>query len=81
MNKKYDLECGEKWNEHKPLQVIENDHVKLVYDSTIVTDRRVPHNRPDITIVLEDKHQWLMVDAAVPDDRNIVTTEAWEIER
>ena len=37
--------------------------------------------RQGITIVLNDKHQWLMVDAAMPDDRNIVTTEAWKIER
>ena len=73
---KYDLECGEKWYEHKPLPVIENDQVKLAWDSTIVTNRCVPHNRPDITIVLKDKHQWLMVDVAVSDDWNIVTTEA-----
>jgi len=59
--------------------VIENDQIKLVWDSTIVTDRRVPHNRPDITIVLKDRHQSLMVDVAVPNDRYIVTTEAIKI--
>ena len=49
LNKKYDLGSGEKWYEHKPLPVIGNDQVKLVWDSTIVTDRRVPHmNRPDM---------------------------------
>ena len=41
----------------------------------MVTDRRIPHNRLDITIALRDKHQWLMVDVAVPHDRNIVTTK------
>ena len=56
--------------------MIENDQVTQVWDRTIVTDRRVPHSRPDITLVLKDKHQWLLVDVAVPDDRNIVTTEA-----
>ena len=55
--------------------------MKLVWDGTIVTDRRVPHNRQDITLVLKDKNQWLLVDVAVPDDPNIVTTEAWKIER
>ena len=43
-SKKYDLECREKWYEHQPLPVIENDQVKLVWDSTVVTDVRVPHN-------------------------------------
>ena len=61
--------------------MIENDQVKLVWDGSIVTDRRIPQNRPDITLVLKDKHQWLLVDVAVPDDRNIVTTETWKIER
>ena len=58
----------------------ENDNGKLVWDSTVVTDRRVPHNRPDINIVLKDKHQWLMVDVAWLDDWNIVMTEDWKIE-
>lgn len=48
LNKKYDLECGEKWHEHKPLPVIENDQITLVWDSTNVTD-----NRLNITIVLK----------------------------
>lgn len=61
--------------------MIENDQSKLVWDGTIVTDRRVPHNRPDITLVLKDKHQWLLVDVDVPDDRNIVMTEALKIDR
>ena len=61
--------------------MIENDQVKLLWDGTIVTDRRVPHNWPDITLVLKDKHQWLLVNVAVPYERNIVTTEAWKIER
>ena len=53
LSEKYDLECGEKWYEHKPLPAIENDQVKLVWDSTIVT-----HNRLNITIFsLKDKHQ------------------------
>ena len=72
LSKRYDLECGEEWYEHKSLPLIENDQVKLAWDSTVVTDRRVSHSRPDVTIILEDKHQWLMADIAVSDDRNIV---------
>ena len=58
--------------------MIENNEVKLVWDSTIVPSGHVPHNRRDITIVLKDKHQWLMVDVAVPDDQNIVTIERYQ---
>ena len=45
-------ECGEKWHEYKPLPVIENDQITLVWDSTIATD-----NRLNTTIVLKYKHQ------------------------
>ena len=61
--------------------MIENEQVKLMWDNTIITDRRVPHNKPDVTLVLKDRQQWVMVDVAVLDDRNIVTTKAWKIER
>ena len=63
------------------MPAIENDQVNLVWDSTIITDTYVPHNRLDVTIVLKEKHHWLQVDAAVPDDGNILTTDAWKIER
>ena len=56
-SKKYDLECGEKWYEHQHLPAIESDQVRLVWDSTIVTDIRVSQNKQDIAIVLKDKHQ------------------------
>ena len=54
LSKRCDLECGEEWYEHKSLPVTENDQVKLVWDTTVVTDRRAPHSRPDVTIILED---------------------------
>ena len=53
-SKKYDLECGEKWYEHKPLPVIENDQVKLEWNSTIVTDNRLKFFSFSF---LKDKHQ------------------------
>ena len=74
LSRRYGLECGERWYEHQPIPVIENEQVKRMWDNTIITDRRVPHNRPDITLVLKDRHPWVMV------DRNVVTTEAWKIE-
>ena len=45
--------------------MIENDQVKLMRD-----------HRPDITLALKDKQQWIMIDVAVPDD-----PEAGKIER
>lgn len=69
---KSNLKCGEKWHEDKPLQVIENDQVKPVWDSTIVTERCIPDNRP---IVLKEQHQWPMVYVAVLANQNRLRLE------
>ena len=37
------LESGEKWYQHQPLHVVENDLVKLIWDTTIITDKRMQH--------------------------------------
>ena len=41
----------QKWCEHAPAQVMENDEVELYWDLTIQTDMAVTHKRPDIILV------------------------------
>ena len=68
MCRKYGLEYTDKWNEHKPMPVGENDEVKLIWDITTYTNRHLQYNRPDITLVCKESQEWLMVDIAVPAD-------------
>lgn len=37
-----------KWWKHYPLPVMQNACIKLLWDFTIQTDRRLTHNRPDL---------------------------------
>ena len=53
---KYVIECSE-WYDHQPLPVTENGKVRITWDMTIYTDKRLKHNRPDITLVHEDKQE------------------------
>ena len=48
--KEYGVECSDKWYEHSPKSVEENEEVKLLWDFTIQTDREIHHRRPDIVI-------------------------------
>ena len=45
-------QCGigtcDKWYEHSPDSVEENENYKLLWDFPIQTDRKLDHNRPDI---------------------------------
>ena len=43
--KKYGLESSDKWYEHTPSDVVENDEVKFYWDLTIQIDMAVTHNR------------------------------------
>jgi len=44
---------------------------KLLWDHTIVTDRRLPHNQPDITLVLLNEKKAFLVDVAIPGDSRL----------
>ena len=44
------VEYGDKWFEHFPKSVEENEEVKLLWDFTIQTDHEIHHRKPDIVI-------------------------------
>ncbi|XP_063595812.1 uncharacterized protein LOC134772704 [Penaeus indicus] len=48
--KKYNLERTEKWYEHAPEGVVENDEVKLLWDVNIQCDHLIEARRPDIVV-------------------------------
>ena len=51
---KYRIECNDKWYDHQLLPVLKNGNVKITCDSTFYTDKKLKHNRPDITLVDKD---------------------------
>ena len=40
----------DKWYEHCPKSVKENEEIKLLWDLTVQTDREIHHRRPEIVI-------------------------------
>ena len=54
----YELQCIDKWYDHQPLQAVENRRdVRITWDMTILSDRWLKHNRPNITVVLKDTQE------------------------
>ena len=49
--------------------------VGMTWDMTIFTDKRLKHNRPDITVVKKYTQEWILIDNAGPEDQNILATE------
>lgn len=61
---------------YNPPPVLENSHVTLYWDRSIVTDRTIISNRPDIVIMDRDSKCATLVDIAIPHDGNLFTKEA-----
>jgi len=64
---------AQRWN-HVPYSVEESDDVKLLWDSSDVTDSS-PANKPNIIFVMKQCHCVLLFDFACPADCNIETKE------
>ena len=69
--KEYGVECSDKWYEHSPKSIEENEEVKLLWDFTIQTDREIHHRRPDIVIQKKKAKETIIEDIAVPGDSNV----------
>ena len=77
----YDLEYSKNSYDHKPETVQESENVKIPWDMTMFTDRRLPHNRPDICVFHKEQRKWTFIDIAVPFDVNVPTTEQTKINK
>ena len=76
-----DLPHSEKWYEHQPTAVTENENVKLLWDFKIQTDKVLEHNKPDILLFNKNTRTCLIVDVACPFDTRVVEREGDKIDR
>ena len=81
MCRKYGIECTDKWYDHQPLAVAEYRDVRITWDTTVYTVKKLNHNRPDITLVRKDTQEWTPIDIAVPADQNIISIEEGKVDR
>ena len=70
--KKYGINVVDKWYQHKPEAVLENDAVKILWDFSVQTDRVIEHRRPDIVVVDKAVNKCYIIDVAIPGDQNLV---------
>ena len=70
-----DIKVTEKWYNHEPKTVTENDRCTILWDLSINTDRRIPANRPDIVIKDQMEKKCYLIDMSVPGDSNVIAKE------
>ena len=78
---KYNLERKQKWYEHEPEGVIENDDVKILWDMNIQCDHVIGARRPDIVVIEKEGKICKIVDIAIPGDSRISEKETEKLEK
>ena len=80
MCKKNKIQVKEKWYEHEPAPVTENEECKILWDFNVQTDHMIEARRPDMIMIDKVKKVCQIVDFAVPRDTKVNTKEVEKIE-
>ena len=79
--KHFQLPAADKWYEHQPTTVAENNKVTVLWDMPVNTDREIKANRPDIIIKNKEEKTCLMIDMTVPSERNVTIKEVEKLSK
>jgi hypothetical protein len=66
------------WYSHIPMSVFQHEHITVLWNQGVQTDREVLANRPDIIIKNKKDKICLLIDVAIPSDRNLIQKESEE---
>jgi len=68
------IEDKSPYYKYTPASVLENENFKLCWDRSILTDKTIPFNRPDITFMNKKTKNTFLIDIAVPNTHNLAKT-------
>ena len=81
MSKQRGFEVKDKWYEHDPQPVIENNQFKVLWDFNVQTDHVIEARRPDMIVIDKEKKTCKIIDFAVPADYRLCQKEREKIEK
>ena len=63
----------------KSVETSHEDKVNILWHQQVRTDRTIPNSKLDIIICNNKQGTWMLIDAAIPGDRNVIKKEAEKI--
>ena len=79
--KHYHFSTADKWYEHKPEKVTENEAATVLWDMPVNTDKEIKANRPDIIIKDKTEKKCIMIDMSIPSERNVSIKEVEKLSK
>ena len=77
---KYNLKRSQKWYEHAPECVAENEEVKILWNVMIQCDRQIKARKPDIVVVKKNERSCAIIDIAIHADITVGKKEKEKFE-
>ena len=74
--KEFGIEVKERWYEHEPKAVTENDSVTFLWDMSIPTDRTIAAKRPDTRLKNKKDKTFLLIDMTITLDTSTRTKKS-----
>jgi len=68
------IEDNSPYYKYTPANVLENESSKLYWNRSILTDKTIPFNRPDITSMYKKTKKTFLIDKAVPNTHILAKT-------
>ena len=78
---KYSLNRNEKWCEHQPDEIEENERCKILWDMTIQSDHIIKARRPDIVVDKKESNKAIIVDITSPRDHRVYEKKSKKVEK
>ena len=66
------IEVRSPYYKYTPANVLENENIKLYWNCSILTDKTISSNRPDITFMNKKTKNTFLIDIAVP-KKNVIS--------
>ena len=78
---KYGLQVCDKWYQHHPDTVTENNDVKILWDFMVQCDRQIVHRKPDIIVIDKNTNECQIIDVACPSDVNLTNKKNEKLQK
>lgn len=79
--KQNNFNVKDKWYEHQPESIVENNTAKILWDFNIYTDKVIRARRPDIVVIDKTKNEVKIIDVAIPGDSRIREKETEKLDK
>ncbi|XP_068717289.1 uncharacterized protein [Montipora capricornis] len=75
----YGFERSERWYDHVPDSVLENEDYKMLWDFSVGTE--IEARRPDLLTIDKSKKNCQIIDVAIPEDERVRAIEDEKVEK